>query len=95
MKIPFLGEVPIFTEIREGGDRGVPVVVSSPDKPAGQAFPKHRQKPAGQSWANTIMLKPARFSQDRWSPVYATCFLIVIPASRRSVRTPNRITYGG
>jgi ATP-binding protein involved in chromosome partitioning len=37
-KIPFLGEVPIFTEIREGGDRGVPTVVSSPDKPSGQAF---------------------------------------------------------
>jgi ATP-binding protein involved in chromosome partitioning len=37
-KIPFLGEVPIFTEIREGGDRGVPVVVSAPQKPAGQAF---------------------------------------------------------
>jgi ATP-binding protein involved in chromosome partitioning len=36
--IPFLGEVPIFTEIREGGDRGVPVVVSSPDSPAGAAF---------------------------------------------------------
>jgi ATP-binding protein involved in chromosome partitioning len=38
LKIPFLGEIPIFTEIREGGDRGVPVVVSSPDKPAGAAF---------------------------------------------------------
>src|SRR6185436_17590501 len=37
-KAPFLGEVPIFTEIREGGDRGVPTVVSSPDKPSGQAF---------------------------------------------------------
>jgi ATP-binding protein involved in chromosome partitioning len=36
--IPFLGEVPIFTEIREAGDRGVPVVVSAPGKPAGQAF---------------------------------------------------------
>jgi ATP-binding protein involved in chromosome partitioning len=36
--IPFLGEVPIFTEIREGGDRGVPVVISAPDKPAGRAF---------------------------------------------------------
>jgi ATP-binding protein involved in chromosome partitioning len=36
--IPFLGEVPIFTEIREGGDRGVPVVVSAPDQPAGRAF---------------------------------------------------------
>ncbi len=37
-KIPFLGEVPIFTEIREGGDRGMPVVVSAPNHPAGKAF---------------------------------------------------------
>jgi len=36
--ISFLGEIPIFTEIREGGDRGTPVVVSSPNLPAGQAF---------------------------------------------------------
>jgi ATP-binding protein involved in chromosome partitioning len=39
-KITFLGEIPIFTEIREGGDKGVPIVVSAPDKPAGQAFLK-------------------------------------------------------
>ncbi len=36
--VPFLGEVPIFTEIREGGDSGVPVVVSAPTKLAGKAF---------------------------------------------------------
>jgi ATP-binding protein involved in chromosome partitioning len=36
--LPFLGEVPIFKEIREAGDRGVPVVVSAPKAPAGQAF---------------------------------------------------------
>src|SRR5260221_802033 len=36
--VSFLGEVPIFTDIREGGDRGIPVVVSAPEKPAGQAF---------------------------------------------------------
>ena len=36
--VSFLGEVPIFTEIREGGDRGVPVVVSAPQKPPGEAF---------------------------------------------------------
>ncbi len=36
----FLGEVPIFVEIREGGDRGVPVVVSAPKGLAGQAFVK-------------------------------------------------------
>lgn len=37
-KIPFLGEVPIYTAIREGGDKGVPVVVEKPDHPATQAF---------------------------------------------------------
>ena len=36
--IPFLGEIPIFTEIRLGGDCGMPVVVSDPDKPAAQSF---------------------------------------------------------
>lgn len=35
---PFLGEVPIYQEIREGGDRGVPVVVSHPENPAGKSF---------------------------------------------------------
>ena len=37
-KIPFLGEIPLYTEIRLGGDRGQPVVVTSPGDPPGQAF---------------------------------------------------------
>jgi ATP-binding protein involved in chromosome partitioning len=37
-KIPFLGEIPIYMEIRLGGDSGVPVVVSHPNQPFGQAF---------------------------------------------------------
>jgi ATP-binding protein involved in chromosome partitioning len=37
-KVSFLGEVPIFTEIREGGDKGVPVVVSGPETAPGRAF---------------------------------------------------------
>jgi ATP-binding protein involved in chromosome partitioning len=37
-QVPFLGEVPLFTEIREGGDRGVPAVVSGADQPAGKVF---------------------------------------------------------
>jgi ATP-binding protein involved in chromosome partitioning len=36
--VPFLGEVPIFTEIREGGDKGVPVVVGNPKAAPAQAF---------------------------------------------------------
>ena len=36
--VPFLGEVPIFTEIREGGDKGVPVTISAPESAPGRAF---------------------------------------------------------
>ena len=36
--VAFLGEVPIFTEIREGGDRRLPVIVSGTQLPAGQSF---------------------------------------------------------
>ena len=36
----FMGEVPIFTEIREGGDAGVPVVVSAPESVPAEAFGK-------------------------------------------------------
>jgi ATP-binding protein involved in chromosome partitioning len=36
--VAFLGEVPLYTQIREGGDRGMPVVVSSPDAPEAQGF---------------------------------------------------------
>src|SRR5262245_54221139 len=38
--VSFLGEVPIYTEIRIGGDRGVPVVVSAPNDGPGEAFLK-------------------------------------------------------
>jgi ATP-binding protein involved in chromosome partitioning len=37
-KVPFLGEIPIFTEIREAGDSGTPIVVAAPNHAAGKAF---------------------------------------------------------
>ena len=36
--IPFLGEIPLFTEIRVSGDEGVPIVVSAPESAPAQAF---------------------------------------------------------
>lgn len=36
--IAFLGEVPIFTEIRVGGDEGVPVVAGAPESAPAKAF---------------------------------------------------------
>ena len=38
MGIPFLGEVPIDTRVRSGGDEGRPVVLTEPDSPWGRAF---------------------------------------------------------
>jgi ATP-binding protein involved in chromosome partitioning len=38
MGIRFLGEVPIDLAIREGGDRGNPIVAAAPDSPRAQAF---------------------------------------------------------
>jgi ATP-binding protein involved in chromosome partitioning len=36
--IPFLGALPLVREVREGGDRGAPIVASDPDHPASRVF---------------------------------------------------------
>src|SRR2546425_2700833 len=36
--VPFLGAIPLGIEVREGGDKGVPVVVGQPDSPQARAF---------------------------------------------------------
>jgi ATP-binding protein involved in chromosome partitioning len=36
--VPFLGAIPLGIEVREGGDNGVPVVVSQPGSPQARAF---------------------------------------------------------
>jgi ATP-binding protein involved in chromosome partitioning len=35
---PFLGSVPLGLEVREGGDKGVPVVISHPESPQAKAL---------------------------------------------------------
>jgi ATP-binding protein involved in chromosome partitioning len=46
--IPFLGEVPLGMEVREGGDLGTPVVVSHPESPQAIAFHKTAEEVARQ-----------------------------------------------
>src|SRR5919199_1730225 len=46
--VPFLGAVPIGLEVREGGDRGVPVVIGQPDSPQAQAFQRVAEEVARQ-----------------------------------------------
>ncbi len=46
--VPFLGAVPLGMEVREGGDAGVPVVVSQPDSPQAKAFRRVAEEVARQ-----------------------------------------------
>jgi ATP-binding protein involved in chromosome partitioning len=39
-QVPLLGQVPLDVRLREGGDSGVPLVLSDPDSPAGLALSK-------------------------------------------------------
>ena len=36
--VPFLGEIPLGIEVREAGDRGVPIVIADPDSPQSKAI---------------------------------------------------------
>ena len=46
--VPFLGRIPIYQPIREGGDSGVPLVVSEPQSPASLAFISVAERTAAQ-----------------------------------------------
>ncbi len=58
MGIRFLGEVPIDLAIREGGDKGVPVVAGAPESPQAQAFLTVARNVAGA--VSTQVLKAPR-----------------------------------
>jgi ATP-binding protein involved in chromosome partitioning len=38
LETPLIGQVPLYPPLREGGDRGTPIVLSDPDAPASQAL---------------------------------------------------------
>jgi ATP-binding protein involved in chromosome partitioning len=58
MGIRFLGEVPIDLAIREGGDKGVPIVAGAPESPQSQAFLAVAKNVAGA--VSTQVLKAPR-----------------------------------
>ena len=58
LDIPFLGDVPIDTRVRSGGDEGRPIVSAAPDAAAAKAFISLSGKVAAQiSIQNTRVLK--------------------------------------
>jgi len=66
LEMPFLGRIPIYQPIREGGDNGVPLVVSEPESAAAKAFMAAAERAAAEisiaSFARkaTIPLIPVR-----------------------------------
>lgn len=48
LEVPFLGEVPLETDVRVGGDRGVPIVEKNPESKASEAFLEIAKKLAAQ-----------------------------------------------
>src|SRR6476646_89866 len=48
LNVPFLGRIPIYQPIREGGDAGVPLMISEPESPAAQAFMAAAERLAAQ-----------------------------------------------
>jgi len=52
--VPFLGEIPLATQIRETSDAGAPVVLSAPDSPAAKVFTAVAQQLAAQISIRTM-----------------------------------------
>ncbi len=48
LKLPFIGRIPIYQPIREGGDSGVPLMISEPESPSGRAFMAAAERVAAQ-----------------------------------------------
>ena len=46
--VPFIGRIPLYQAIREGGDSGVPLVIKEPDSPAARAFLAAAERTAAQ-----------------------------------------------
>ena len=47
-KIPYLGEIPITPALREGGDKGVPILIQEPNSIVSKSFLEIAAKLAGQ-----------------------------------------------
>jgi ATP-binding protein involved in chromosome partitioning len=58
--VPLLGQIPLVPTVREGGDRGMPIVVSDPDSPAGAALRETARKLA--QTTRTIVGRPLQLT---------------------------------
>jgi ATP-binding protein involved in chromosome partitioning len=62
-KVPLLGQIPLDTQLREGGDAGAPIVLAQPSSAAGQALNEIAEKLAARSRSlvgRSLGLSPTR-----------------------------------
>ncbi len=59
LEVPFLGRIPIYQPIREGGDAGLPLAVSQPESPAAKAFLAAAERMAAEVSIASFAAKPA------------------------------------
>lgn len=57
--VPLLGQIPLEPAIREGGDRGYPIIVSDPTSASGEAF-RHAARQVASRLAIEAIRKPRR-----------------------------------
>ncbi|HJP66578.1 MAG TPA: Mrp/NBP35 family ATP-binding protein, partial [Actinomycetota bacterium] len=67
--VPLLGQIPLMPELRQGSDAGVPIVVSDPDSPAGEALLETARRLAQAS--RTLVKKPLGLAVAPGAPVAA------------------------
>jgi ATP-binding protein involved in chromosome partitioning len=48
LNVPFLGRIPLYQPIREGGDSGVPLMIAEPESPAARAITTAAERLAAQ-----------------------------------------------
>ena len=64
MGIPFLGEIPLDLAVRQGGDKGVPIVVEAPLSSQSKAFQEMARNIAGQVSRQAMQVKLPVFGQS-------------------------------
>ena len=69
LAVPFLGEVPLVVSIREGGDAGVPVVVSHPDAPESKALSAVAERVAGEVARANLLAQATRIASPGGKPL--------------------------
>lgn len=64
VQVEFLGEVPLESEVRAGGDEGKPIVVRDPESPAAKVVRSIAQRVAAAVSVQNLMKTPRQFKAD-------------------------------